>query len=226
MNAENVACQYNKKLADSSLGISNFGNFGISHNGKLYIKPSGINTDILKPEEVSVIEIQSGIQIKGLKPSTDTPTYLEIFRAYPELGSIIHTHSVYATAWAQSGKSIPCMGTTHADYWQNEIPITSTLSKNDIISNYEQNTGKQIISKLKELKRDPLHCPGMLVMNHGPFVWGKDAEDTYNNAILLEYIAKSAYITSQLNPNKNLISTDLMKKHFERKHGINSYYGQ
>ena len=152
MNAENVACQYNKKLADSSLGISNFGNFGISHNGKLYIKPSGIDTDILKPEEVSVIEIQSGIQIKGLKPSTDTPTYLEIFRAYPELGAIIHTHSVYATAWAQSGKSIPCMGTTHADYWQNEIPITSTLSKNDIISNYEQNTGKQIISKLKELK--------------------------------------------------------------------------
>ena len=137
MNAENVACQYNKKLADSSLGISNFGNFGISHNGKLYIKPSGIDTDILKPEEVSVIEIQSGIQIKGLKPSTDTPTYLEIFRAYPELGAII-IHTLYMLLLGHSQENL-----FHAWVQLTQI-IGKTkyqlhpLSKNDIISNYEQ----------------------------------------------------------------------------------------
>ena len=217
----------NVSLAKSSLVIHSFGNISSRINDKYFtIKPSGANLNILKHTDYPIIRISDNKIIKGkLNPSTDTPTHCLLYKKYPEIGGIAHTHSKFATAWSQAKKSIPILGTTHADYSQKNIQVTNPLKKNQIIKNYEKNIGNSIIDCLKKSKIKPLECPGILVANHAPFSFGINANQAFKNAEILEYIAELAYLSLQIN-SKSKIDINLIKKHFYRKHGPSSYYGQ
>ena len=217
----------NVSLAKSSLVIHSFGNISSRINDKYFtIKPSGANLNILKHTDYPIIRISDNKIIKGkLNPSTDTPTHCLLYKKYPEIGGIAHTHSKFATAWSQAKKSIPILGTTHADYSQKNIQVTNHLKKNQIIKNYEKNIGNSIIDCLKKSKIKPLECPGILVANHAPFSFGINANQAFKNAEILEYIAEVAYLSLQIN-SKSKIDINLIKKHFFRKHGPTSYYGQ
>jgi len=217
----------NVSLAKSSLVIHSFGNISSRINDKYFtIKPSGANLNILKHTDYPIIRISDNKIIKGkLNPSTDTPTHCLLYKKYPEIGGIAHTHSKFATAWSQAKKSIPILGTTHADYSQKNIQVTNPLKKNQIIKNYEKNIGNSIIDCLKKSKIKPLECPGILVANHAPFSFGINANQAFKNAEILEYIAELAYLSLQIN-SKSKIDINLIKKHFFRKHGPSSYYGQ
>ena len=217
----------NVSLAKSSLVIHSFGNISSRIDDKYFtIKPSGANLNILKHTDYPIIRISDNKIIKGkLNPSTDTPTHCLLYKKYPEIGGIAHTHSKFATAWSQAKKSIPILGTTHADYSQKNIQVTNPLKKNQIIKNYEKNIGNSIIDCLKKSKIKPLECPGILVANHAPFSFGINANQAFKNAEILEYIAELAYLSLQIN-SKSKIDIDLIKKHFFRKHGPTSYYGQ
>ena len=209
-----------------NLAFQNFGNVSGRFDKKFFIKPSGISIEYFKPKDVVLVEIDTNKFSGLLKPSSDTPTHLELYRSFPEIKGIVHTHSLYATAWAQSRMPIPCIGTTHADYWDGEIPITRDLTNKEITGEYEKETGSVIIEKIEKLNVDPLDCPGILVANHGPFTWGKTVEDAVMHAELLEYIAKLAWMSLNIKPHIKPISKALLKKHFSRKHGPNAYYGQ
>ena len=217
----------NVSLAKSSLVIHSFGNISSRIDDKYFtIKPSGANLNILKHTDYPIIRISDNKVIKGkLNPSTDTPTHCLLYKKYPEIGGIAHTHSKFATAWSQAKKSIPILGTTHADYSQKNIQVTNPLKKNQIIKNYEKNIGNSIIDCLKKSKIKPLECPGILVANHAPFSFGINANQAFKNAEILEYIAELAYLSLQIN-SKSKIDINLIKKHFFRKHGPSSYYGQ
>jgi len=217
----------NVSLAKSSLVIHSFGNISSRIDDKYFtIKPSGANLNILKHADYPIIRISDNKIIKGkLNPSTDTPTHCLLYKKYPEIGGIAHTHSKFATAWSQAKKSIPILGTTHADYSQKNIQVTNPLKKNQIIKNYEKNIGNSIIDCLKKSKIKPLECPGILVANHAPFSFGINANQAFKNAEILEYIAEVAYLSLQIN-SKSKIDINLIKKHFFRKHGPTSYYGQ
>ena len=217
----------NVNLAKSSLVIHSFGNISSRIDDKYFtIKPSGANLNILKHTDYPIIRISDNKIIKGkLNPSTDTPTHCLLYKKYPEIGGIAHTHSKFATAWSQAKKSIPILGTTHADYSQKNIQVTNPLKKNQIIKNYEKNIGNSIIDCLKKSKIKPLECPGILVANHAPFSFGINANQAFKNAEILEYIAEVAYLSLQIN-SKSKIDINLIKKHFFRKHGPSSYYGQ
>ena len=217
----------NVSLAKSSLVIHSFGNISSRINDKYFtIKPSGADLNILKHTDYPIIRISDNKIIKGkLNPSTDTPTHCLLYKKYPEIGGIAHTHSKFATAWSQAKKSIPILGTTHADYSQKNIQVTNPLKKNQIIKNYEKNIGNSIIDCLKKSKIKPLECPGILVANHAPFSFGINANQAFKNAEILEYIAELAYLSLQIN-SKSKIDINLIKKHFFRKHGPSSYYGQ
>jgi len=217
----------NVSLAKSSLVIHSFGNISSRIDDKYFtIKPSGANLNILKHTDYPIIRISDNKIIKGkLNPSTDTPTHCLLYKKYPEIGGIAHTHSKFATAWSQAKKSIPILGTTHADYSQKNIQVTNPLKKNQIIKNYEKNIGNSIIDCLKKSKIKPLECPGILVANHAPFSFGINANQAFKNAEILEYIAELAYLSLQIN-SKSKIDINLIKKHFFRKHGPTSYYGQ
>ncbi len=192
--------------------------------GLIVIKPSGIEYEILRPEDLVVLDLE-GNQIEGkYKPSSDTPTHLELYKAFPEIGGVVHTHSPWATTWAQAGKSIPAYGTTHADYFYGEIPCARGLTPKEIQSDYEKNTGLVIIETFKG--RNPLEIPGVLCTNHGPFTWGKNAEEAVHNAVVLEEVAKMAFNARQLESHLEAMPQVLMDKHFLRKHGSNAYYGQ
>ena len=217
----------NVSLAKSSLVIHSFGNISSRIDDKYFtIKPSGANLKILKHTDYPIIRISDNKIIKGkLNPSTDTHTHCLLYKKYPEIGGIAHTHSKFATAWSQAKKSIPILGTTHADYSQKNIQVTNPLKKNQIIKNYEKNIGNSIIDCLKKSKIKPLECPGILVANHAPFSFGINANQAFKNAEILEYIAELAYLSLQIN-SKSKIDINLIKKHFFRKHGPSSYYGQ
>ena len=217
----------NVSLAKSSLVIHSFGNISSRIDDKYFtIKPSGANLNILKHTDYPIIRISDNKIIKGkLNPSTDTPTHCLLYKKYPEIGGIAHTHSKFATAWSQAKKSIPILGTTHADYSQKNIQVTNPLKKNQIIKNYEKNIGNSIIDCLKKSKIKPLECPGILVANHAPFSFGINANQAFKNAEIVEYIAELAYLSLQIN-SKSKIDINLIKKHFFRKHGPTSYYGQ
>ena len=217
----------NVSLAKSGLVIHSFGNISSRIDDKYFtIKPSGANLNILKHTDYPIIRISDNKIIKGkLNPSTDTPTHCLLYKKYPEIGGIAHTHSKFATAWSQAKKSIPILGTTHADYSQKNIQVTNPLKKNQIIKNYEKNIGNSIIDCLKKSKIKPLECPGILVANHAPFSFGINANQAFKNAEILEYIAELAYLSLQIN-SKSKIDINLIKKHFFRKHGPSSYYGQ
>ena len=217
----------NVSLAKSSSVIHSFGNISSRIDDKYFtIKPSGANLNILKYTDYPIIRISDNKIIKGkLNPSTDTPTHCLLYKKYREIGGIAHTHSKFATAWSQAKKSIPILGTTHADYSQKNIQVTNPLKKNQIIKNYEKNIGNSIIDCLKKSKIKPLECPGILVANHAPFSFGINANQAFKNAEILEYIAELAYLSLQIN-SKSKIDINLIKKHFFRKHGPSSYYGQ
>ena len=216
----------NKELYISDLQINQFGNASLRYKDLCYIKPSGANLDKINFKEISVVKINSGKLISGLKPSVDLNIHLSIYKKYKNINSIIHTHSLYATSWAQSGRPIPCYGTTHADYFPREIPITNLLNKGSIKKDYETEIGTSIMNKLKKLKLNADHIPGILIANHGVVSWAQTTKLAMENAIAIEFIARLAFNSELLNKNVKKLPTDLHKKHYNRKHGKNSYYGQ
>ena len=190
------------------------------------IKPSGVDYDKLRPEDMVVMDLE-GNRIEGtLNPSSDTPTHLELYKKYPEIGCVVHTHSPEATSWAQAGRDIPLYGTTHADYFYGPIPCARSLTPEEIGGEYERNTGLVIIETFEQRGLNPMHTPGVLCTNHGPFTWGKDAAEAVHNAVVLEEVARMAIRTELLNPQVQPAPDSIRDKHFFRKHGENAYYGQ
>ena len=217
----------NKELIKKKLVIHNFGNVSLRIDKEHFvIKPSGARLAKLKPQDMPIINIKSGKKVKGnLKPSTDTPTHLEIYKKFNNINSIAHNHSIYATAWAQSSKSIPLMGTTHADYWKNEVPIVEFLSLKDLKQDYEKNTGKLILKTLDRKKLNAYTCPGVIVAGHGPFTWGSENSSAVINAEILEFVAQTTFQSFLLKIKKKLPKY-ISRKHYQRKHGKKAYYGQ
>ena len=194
--------------------------------GLFVIKPSGVDYDKLSPEDMVVMDLD-GNKVEGrYKPSSDTPTYVEIYRGFPEVGGVVHTHSSWATSWAQAGRGIPCYGTTHADYMYGEIPCVRTLTQEEIDAGYEKNTGVLIVDYFKANNIDVVAMPAVLCKNHGPFAWGKDAHEAVHNAVVLDEVAKMAARCELINPKNKPAPQELQDKHYFRKHGANAYYGQ
>ena len=222
---KNTVCKANLDLVRNGLVVHTWGNVSgrDKETGLIVIKPSGVSYDSMKPDDMVVIDPE-GKTIEGnYKPSSDAPTHLLLYKAYESLGGVVHTHSSYATSWAQAGRAIPPFGTTHADHFYGEVPCTRLLTQKEVENNYEINTGKIIIEKMGSL--DPLTIPSVLVNGHGPFCWGSDAENAVYNAVALEEIAKMAFFTILLGKTEP-IDQFLLDKHFNRKHGSNAYYGQ
>jgi L-ribulose-5-phosphate 4-epimerase len=222
-----LVCDANLKLVSEGLVVQTFGNAsGIDRaSGSVVIKPSGMNYDKLKPEHMVVISLESGKAIEGrLNPSSDTPTHIELYRAFSNIGGIVHTHSLHATSWAQARLEIPALGTTHADYFRDSIPCTRLMTAKEIRGDYEANTGKVIIERFAKL--DALDCPGVLVASHGPFAWGATVEDSVHHAVILEHLARLASETLRINAGAGSMQRPLLEKHFLRKHGPGAYYGQ
>lgn len=218
----------NLDLVKHNLVIFTWGNVsGIDREkGLVVIKPSGVSYDTMKASDMVVVDLKTGKVVEGdLNPSSDTPTHLVLYRAYPEIGGIVHTHSTYATAWAQAGLSIPNIGTTHADYFHDDIPCTDDMTEEEVKGDYELETGNVIVNCIEKRKVNPVHTPGVLVKNHGPFAWGKDADNAVYNAVVMEQVAKMAFVSFCVNPHTTM-NPLLVEKHFSRKHGPNAYYGQ
>lgn len=216
----------NLDLVRRGLVLSTFGNAsGVDRQeGLIVIKPSGVPYDAMKPEHLVVTDMQGKVIEGTLRPSSDLPTHAALYRAFPAIGGIAHTHSEYATAWAQARKPVPCFGTTHADYFHGPIPLTKVMTKDDINGEYETNTGAAIIRAFKKI--DPMAVPAVLVVNHGPFAWGPDSRKAAETAWMLEASARMAYFTVGINPNASPIGKPLHDRHFLRKHGKKAYYGQ
>lgn len=215
----------NLEIVEKGLVIHTWGNVSGRdfESGLIVIKPSGTSYESMTPDDMVVID-SDGIVVEGnLKPSTDTPTHLILYKAYKEAGGVVHTHSSFATAWAQAGRAIPAFGTTHADHYYGEVPCTRLLTDSEIENEYEINTGKVIVETMGSV--NPLTIPSVLVNSHGPFCWGTDAEDAVYNAVALEEIARIAFYTVLLGRDKP-IGNSLLEKHFSRKHGNDAYYGQ
>jgi len=194
--------------------------------GLVVIKPSGVDYDSMTIEHMVVVDLTGQVVQGNCRPSSDTATHLELYRSFPSIGGVVHTHSRWATAWAQSGRGIPAFGTTHADYFYGEIPCARPLSEAEIRSDYELNTGKVIVDTMISRGIDPAAVPGVLVSGHGPFAWGRNAEDAVHNAVVMEEVAMMALQTLQLNPEAMPIDQMLLDKHYLRKHGKDAYYGQ
>ncbi|MGM9675577.1 MAG: L-ribulose-5-phosphate 4-epimerase [Bacteroidaceae bacterium] len=218
----------NLDLVKHNLVVFTWGNVsGIDREkGLVVIKPSGVEYDRLSPEDMVVVDLATGNVVEGgLNPSSDTPTHLAIYRAFGEVGGVVHTHSTYATAWAQAGLDIPNIGTTHADYFRESIPCTEDMTEAEVKGAYELETGHVIVRRFVEAGLNPMHTPGVLVKNHGPFSWGKDAAGAVYNAVVMEQVARMAFISFTLNPHTTM-NPLLVEKHFLRKHGPGAYYGQ
>ena len=197
--------------------------FTLTQLQNLYEAIYGVSYDDMKAEDMVVVDLDGNVVEGSLRPSSDTPTHVVLYKAFPEIGGVVHTHSTYATAWAQAGMDIPNIGTTHADYFHDAIPCTADMTEEEVKGAYEQETGNVIVKRFKNL--NPVHTPGVLVKNHGPFAWGKDANDAVHNAVVMEQVAKMASIAFAANPHLTMNSL-LIEKHFSRKHGPNAYYGQ
>jgi L-ribulose-5-phosphate 4-epimerase len=220
-------CQANLDLVKEGLVVQTWGNVsGVDRaGGNIVIKPSGVPYDGMKPKHMVVVSLETGKVVEGnLKPSSDTATHLILYRAFREIGGVVHTHSLYATAWAQARKGIPSYGTTQADYWHGFVPCTRLLTAAEIKTEYEANTGRVIVETFRKL--DPAHHPAVLVASHGPFTWGKSAHDAVENAVVLEFVARLASETLRINPKTKPMQSVLLGKHFFRKHGAAAYYGQ
>jgi L-ribulose-5-phosphate 4-epimerase len=222
-------CKANLDLVAEGLVIQTWGNVSAVERkaGLVVIKPSGVPYSDMKPAHMVVVSLADGKVVEGkLKPSSDTPTHLVLYRAFAGLGGVVHTHSLYATAWSQACQPLVAYGTTQADYWYGEVPCTRKLKPAEIKDEYEANTGEVIVETFKQAKFDPLQHPAVLVASHGPFTWGKDAHDAVHNAAVLEYIARLNSETLRINPRIKPMQPVLLDKHFLRKHGPNAYYGQ
>src|SRR5207248_1596314 len=216
----------NVELVRKGLVLSTFGNVsGIDRGeGLIVIKPSGVAYEDLKPEDLVVTDLQGKVVQGSMRPSSDLPTHAALYQAFPLIAGIAHTHSEYATAWAQARKPIPCLGTTHADYFHGSIPVTEEMSDAEIAGEYELNTGIAISRAFEKI--DPMSIPAVLVANHGPFAWGSDSTKAVENAWMLEAVARMAYFTVQINAHAGPVGKTLHDRHFLRKHGENAYYGQ
>ena len=233
MNLEKIAnlkkevYDANMELVRRNLIIYTWGNVsGIDREqGIVAIKPSGVEYDELTPEMIVLVSLETGKVLEGtLRPSSDTPTHLKLYRAFPEIGGVTHTHSTCATAWAQAGLPIPCMGTTHADYFHGDVPVTSFLTPQETEEAYEGNTGTVIIEAFQG--KNPIHTPGVLCAGHGPFTWGKTPAQSVYHAVVLEEVAKMGLMARSLQPGLGALPQHISDKHFLRKHGPNAYYGQ
>lgn len=223
-----AVCEANLDLVNKGVVIYTWGNVsGISDDRKyMVIKPSGVDYDGMSPEDMVVVDIATEESVEGKwKPSSDTKTHLELYRKYQEIKGIVHTHSVNAVAFAQAGMAIPALGTTHADYFYGDIPCTRELTKQEVMEDYETNTGKVIIETVDSGGYDPMAIPGIVVKNHGPFAWGKSPANAVYNAVVMEKVAEMDLKTLQLNPNSSMAQY-VLDKHYMRKHGPNAYYGQ
>jgi L-ribulose-5-phosphate 4-epimerase len=194
--------------------------------GLVAIKPSGVAYEEMKAEDLVVLDLNGNVVEGRLRPSSDTPTHIALYNAFPSIGGIVHTHSPWATSWAQAGKPIPALGTTHADYFYGEIPCTREMTNEEIKGAYELETGNVIIETFRTKDINPSYMPGVLVHSHAPFCWGKNADNAVHNAVVVEEVAKIAYQTRNLNQNVTPMNQVLLDKHFLRKHGANAYYGQ
>ncbi len=226
-------CQANLDLVKHGLVIFTWGNVSAidRETGLMVIKPSGVSYDNMKPEDMVVVDLDGNVVEGHYKPSSDTPTHVVLYKAFPNIGGVVHTHSTFATAWAQSGRDIPNIGTTHADYFHDDIPCTRDMKKAEVFGEYEKETGNVIVERFKGMNPDD--TPAVLVKNHGPFAWGTDADNAVHNAVVLEEVAKMAFIASTLHLNTlDLVehvpsmNKHLIEKHYSRKHGPNAYYGQ
>ena len=218
--------QANLDLQSNDLVILTWGNVSGRIEGErdFIIKPSGVPYEDMRCEDMVLVNEHGETLAAGLRPSSDTPTHALLYRRYPMLGGIVHTHSTYATAWAQAAQGVPCYGTTHADYFYGEIPCTRYLTNEEIAGEYEVATGEVIVEALAGC--DPLSMPGILVAGHGPFAWGATPQEAVHNAVVLEQICKLATLTRQINPQSIAVSQELLDKHYLRKHGVDAYYGQ
>ena len=194
--------------------------------GLFVIKPSGVDYDKLTPDSMVVVNLEGEVVEGDYRPSSDTPTHVVLYNRFQEIGGVVHTHSPLATSWAQAGRGIPCYGTTHADYLYGQVPCVRTLTKEEIETAYEKNTGVLIADEFERLAVDYLATPAVLCKNHGPFTWGKDAKEAVHNAVVLEEVAKMAARCEQIDPKVNPAPQELQDKHYYRKHGKNAYYGQ
>ena len=219
-------CQANLALVKSGLVVLTWGNASAHDRdeGLVVIKPSGVSYDAMTPDEMVVVDLDGNVVEGTLRPSSDLPTHLGLYLAWPELGGIAHTHSTHATMFAQAAEALPCFGTTHADHFYGEVPVTRPLTLREVEGDYEGNTGEVIIERFAEL--DPVQVPGVLVANHGPFTWGPTVLKAAENAVALEAVAKMALGTLQLHPGMPTIAQHIMDKHYFRKHGSGAYYGQ
>ncbi len=195
-------------------------------SGLVVIKPSGVSYEEMTAEDMVVVDLNGKVVEGNLRPSSDTPTHIEFYKAFPNVGGVTHTHSTFATSWAQAGRSIPFYGTTHADYFYGDIPCARSLTKEEIEGEYEKNTGLAIIEKFREDRLNPIEVPGVLIKSHGVFAFGKDADGSVYNATVIEEVAKMAFLTEQINPTVTRADRFMMEKHYQRKHGKNAYYGQ
>jgi len=220
-------CEANLDLVRQGLVVQTFGNASAvdRQKGLVIIKPSGVAYDQMKPAHMVVVSLETGAVVEGrLNPSSDTPTHLVLYRAFPDIGGVVHTHSFYATAWAQAARELPALGTTHADYFDGCVPCTRRLTAKEIKNDYEANTGHVIIETFKA--RQPGSCPAVLVASHAPFTWGKTVGDAVHNAVILEHLARLASETLRVFPSAKPMQQVLLEKHFYRKHGPGAYYGQ
>ena len=221
-------CKANLDLVKQGLVIFTWGNVSAidRESGLVVIKPSGVSYDNMKPSDMVVVDLDGKVVEGDLNPSSDTPTHVELYKAFPNIGGVVHTHSTYATAFAQAGKDIPNIGTTHADYFYQDIPCTRDMTEAEVKGAYELETGKVIVDEfLNRRKINPDHTPGVLVKNHGPFSWGTSADNAVYNAKVMEQCAKMAFIAFSVNPALTM-NPLLIEKHYQRKHGPNVYYGQ
>ena len=218
----------NISLVKHNLVVLTWGNVsGIDReSGLVVIKPSGVSYDNMKIEDMVVVDLEGNIIEGNLKPSSDTATHLELYKMYPSIGGVVHTHSSFATSWAQAKRDIPSYGTTHADTFYGPVPCTRTLENIEIKDEYEKNTGLVIIETLTNRNIEALSTPGIIISSHGPFSWGENAKKAVLNAVVLEEVAKMALMTERLNNNIDPIDSELQDKHYFRKHGVNAYYGQ
>ncbi len=218
-------CRANLDLVRHGLVLFTWGNVSAidRESGLVVIKPSGVSYDDMKPEDMVVVDLDGNVVEGRLNPSSDTPTHVVLYKAFPQAGGVVHTHSTYATSWAQAGLDIPNIGTTHADYFHDAVPCTPDMTEAEVKGEYELETGNVIVRRFEGL--NPVHTPGVLVKNHGPFTWGKDADEAVYNAVVLEQVAKMASISFGINPALTM-NPLLIEKHFSRKHGPGAYYGQ
>ena len=219
----------NRELVRTGLVALTFGNASAADReaGMMAIKPSGVAYDDLDAAAIPVLDIATGEQVAGeRRPSSDTPTHLALYRSFDAVGGVVHTHSPFATAWAQARRELPCLGTTHADHFRGAVPVTRLLEPAEIEAAYEEETGAVIVETFRELGLDPLSRPAVLAASHGPFAWGATVGEAVENAVALETVAASAFRTLLLRPEVDLIQAELLTKHFDRKHGPAAYYGQ